>query len=325
MLTSRPSLSGRSLSAEEEIDLAHRMRAAESVARELVEGISVADEKLSRRRKRSYKTRAVKVEHLIAAVEACEAVLHTLSSEEATRVRAARVHLCKAESLRWELAMSAAHLPRIEASRLANPLMGREDLAQYGFMGLLDAAIRFDPERGIRFGSYARWWVRAQMTRAIEHGGRSVRLPGGAVEQLRRLRGIAAELESVGEEATDELLAEESGLSVRRVRFLLSRGDAVSLDNGGDEEGLSLRERIADEQPRGEADDQLATAELLERLSGIFDDVLDEREKYIIRHHFGLDELEPRSMTAIGKTLNLSRERIRQLEVRAFQHLREAL
>jgi len=250
--------------------------------------------------------------------------LTTLSAKQGANVSKARARLDEAEGLRWRLAMSARHLPRLEAARLSNPLMGREDLTQYGYIGLLDAAIRFDPERKIRFTSYARWWVRAQMTRAIEHGGRSVRLPGGAVEQLRRLRSIASELEAAGIEATVEAMAEESGLSERRIRFLLSRGDVVSIDDNGDE-GLSLRERIPDEKPHGEVDERMATAEMLERLSHAFDRVLDERERYILRHHYGLDGLEPRSMTSIGKSLSLSRERIRQLEVRAFRNLRDAM
>jgi len=313
----------KSLTAAEEIALADEMRQAEDVARSEVEDLAPALAILQLATRRSFKTRAIQVDRLEEAVTACEAD-GGLDGEQRARVRRARAQLKRAESLRWTLAMSAQFLPRMEAARLSNPLMGREDLAQYGFLGLLDAAKRFDPERGIRFTSYARWWVRAQMTRAIEHGGRTVRLPGGAVEQIRRLRSIVAELESVGEIATSELLAEESGLSERRVRFLLSRGDAMSLDDNGDE-GLSLGERLADKQPRGAVDDQLATREMLERLSGVFDDILDDREKYIIRNHFGLDGLDARSMTSIGKSLSLSRERIRQLEVRAFRNLREAI
>lgn len=311
------------LNAEQEIALAKEMRAAEDAARAEIEELSPSKQIFGRSARRSFKTRSIKISRLEEALVACEDCSE-LSSTERRRVRRARAQMKRAEELRWKLAMSAQFLPRMEASRLSNPLMGREDLAQYGFLGLLDAAKRFDPERGIRFTSYARWWVRAQMTRAIEQGGRSVRLPGGAVEQIRRLRSIAAELESVGATPTTELMAEESGLSERRVRFLLSRGDAVSLDDNGGE-GLTLSERIPEESPRGQVDDQLATVEMLERLSGVFDEILNEREKYIIRHHFGLDGLESRSMTAIGASLSLSRERIRQLEVRAFKNLREAI
>ncbi|MEL6348947.1 MAG: sigma-70 family RNA polymerase sigma factor [Myxococcota bacterium] len=311
------------LSAEEEVRVSRAMRRAEASAREAICDISGVDDILQQRRRRSQKTRAILVERLIDAVEQCEQ-REDLTVEQRACVGRARQHLDEAEGLRWRLALSAKHIPRLEAARLSNPLMGREDLVQYGYLGLLDAAVRFDPDRGIRFTSYARWWVRAQMTRSIEHGGRSVRLPGGAVEQIRRLRSITAELESDGVAVTDQILAEESGLSTRRVRFLLSRGDVISMDDSHDE-GLSLRERIPDSQPHGAADDQLATTELLGRLSHAFDDILDDREKYILRHHYGLDGLEPRSMTSIGKSLDLSRERIRQLEVRAFENLRNAI
>lgn len=311
------------LNAEQEIELTREMRALEDAARDAILELPPTQEILQRRARRSFKTRSIQIDRLEEALTACEAC-PSLNAAERKLVRRARGQLQHAEQLRWKLAMSAQFLPRMEAARLSNPLMGREDLAQYGFLGLLDAARRFDPDRGIRFTSYARWWVRAQMTRAIEQGGRSVRLPGGAVEQLRRLRSIAAELESSGFVVTTELLAEEAGLSERRVRFLLSRGDAISLDDHTGE-GLALSERIAEDQPDGGVDQQLATAEMLERLSGVFEETLNEREKYIIRHHFGLDELESRSMTAIGRSLSLSRERIRQLEVRAFKNLREAI
>jgi RNA polymerase primary sigma factor len=311
------------LNAEQEIALAKEMRAAEDSARAEIETLPISVQIFGRSARRSFKTRSIKISRLEEALTACENC-DELNTKQRRCVRRARAQMKHAETLRWKLAMSAQFLPRMEAARLSNPLMGREDLAQYGFLGLLDAAKRFDPERGIRFTSYARWWVRAQMTRAIEQGGRSVRLPGGAVEQIRRLRSISAELESVGLTATTELMAEESGLSERRVRFLLSRGDAISLDDNGGE-GLSLSERIPEDDPRGDVDERLAIAEMLERLSGVFDDILNEREKYIIRHHFGLDGLESRSMTSIGASLSLSRERIRQLEVRAFRNLREAI
>jgi RNA polymerase primary sigma factor len=311
------------LSAEEEIELAQQMRGIEDAARALITDLALAGPILKQTARRSFKTRAIQTDRLEEALTACEAS-ELLGRDDAAKVRRARGLLKQAESLRWQLAMSAQFLPRVEAARLSNPLMGREDLAQYGFLGLLDAAKRFDPERGIRFTSYARWWVRAQMTRAIEHGGRTVRLPGGAVEQIRRLRTIAGDLKSGGDVITTDLLAEESGLSQRRVRFLLSRGDAMSLDDKADE-GLSLGERIAEEQPAGPIDERLATVEMIERVSCVFDEILDDREKYIIRNHFGLDGLDARSMTSIGKSLSLSRERIRQLEVRAFKNLREAI
>ena len=84
--------------------------------------------------------------------------------------------------------MSGRRIAHGEARKLAGPFMDEEDLVQEGYIGLLRAAKRFDPDRGIRFSTYARWWVRAQMTRAIDHTGRPVRLPGCAVEQTRNLR-----------------------------------------------------------------------------------------------------------------------------------------
>ena len=122
---------------------------------------------------------------------------------KAIAVQASR-HWDEAESLRWQLAMSAMRIARGEARKLACSLMAEEDLVQEGYIGLLRAARRFDPDRGIRFTTYARWWVRAQMTRALETAGRMVRLPGGAVEQLRSLQRAMERLDQAGIDYTLE-------------------------------------------------------------------------------------------------------------------------
>ena len=215
--------------------------------------------------------------------------------------------------------MSATHVSRGEARKLVCSLMNEEDLIQEGFIGLLRAAKRFDPERGIRFSTYARWWVRAQMTRAIETTGRMVRLPGGAVEQLRNLRRIAEKFDHEGVEYDVEMLAREIGIEKKRAQMLLAQGGLVSLDQPG-EDGLCMSDRMKSEAKL--PDEHAFQAECIVLLRASFDKVLDEREQYILINHYGLDGSDPRTMADIGKSINLSRERVRQIEVGALMRLR---
>ena len=157
------------------------------------------------------------------------------------------------------------------------------------------------------------------MTRAIETTGRMVRLPGGAVEQLRNLRRIAEKFEHEGVEYNVETLAQEIGIEKKRAEMLLSQGGLVSLDQPGDD-GLCMGDRMHSEEKS--PDDHVFKGEALQLLRESFDKVLDEREQYILINHYGLDGSDPRTMADIGKSINLSRERVRQIEVAALMRLR---
>ena len=178
---------GRRLSADEEKDLARRIRAAENRARRAVGQIDVAKKELSKRPSRAERTRAGLVDRIENAVNAAWEVTRK-RPEIRDDAREAKEAWAEAENLRWKLAMSGKRIAHGEARKLSGPYMDEIDLVQEGYIGLLRAAKRFDPDRDIRFSTYARWWVRAQMTRAIDHTGRTVRLPGCAVEQTRNLR-----------------------------------------------------------------------------------------------------------------------------------------
>ena len=185
-------------------------------------------------------------------------------------------------------------------------------------MGLLAAAERFDPDRDIRFSTYARWWVRASITRALETTGRTVRLPGGAVEHLRNLRRARERLEKEGFNPDLAALAAEVGIDLRRARYLMAVGGPVSLDQ--EFNGSTIAEILkADEEAplkRMERDENL------DLMRAALDDSLSDRERFILSNHYGLNDLNPRSMASIGTDIGLSRERVRQIEVGALKRLR---
>jgi len=309
------------LTAEQEQAIAYDIHAAEQRARRAVETIPAAIEMLTKQPKREERTKAGQVERLEKAVEAARESAGS-KPEHSTSILEAEAALQQSERMRWRLAMSARHIARGEARKLVSSLMGEEDLVQEGYIGLLRAARRFDPDRGIRFSTYARWWVRAQMTRSIETTGRTVRLPGGAVEQIRNLRRAAARFDQEGIEYDINMLAEEVGLEKQRALLLLAQGGVVSIDQT-DEDGLSVGDRISSNglSPLESA----FRSQAIDKIRDAFQKILDEREQFILINHYGLDGQEPRTMADIGKRIGLSRERVRQIEVGALMRLRTRL
>ncbi len=318
----RRELEGERLSAAEEKNMARRIRAAENRAREAVRAIPAASDELKRRPARVERTRAGMVDRLEAAVEAAWRAAKE-DPEHLGHARSAREAWAESEALRWRLAMSGQRIAHGEARKLAGPFLAEQDLVQEGYIGLLRAAKRFDPDRDIRFSTYARWWVRAQMTRAIDHTGRPVRLPGCAVEQTRNLRKAMKHFEASGTDYTLDDLAVEAGIDRKRAEFLLSQGRTVSLDEPVDDgpRPRSFEQFLSDDDAL-EPDQEAIHAQEIHRMFEAFQTVLSDRHRYVLVQRYGLDDNQFRTLAQVGQGMDLSRERVRQIEREALQRLR---
>jgi len=310
---------------DQERDVAREIRDAEHHARDALSGFDIAEDILRHRPKREERTRAGAVDRLQQAVLVMQNEARANKDPEVVSAATeASRHWDRAEALRWQLAMSARRIARGEARKLSCSLMAEEDLVQEGYIGLLRAARRYDPDRGIRFTTYARWWVRAQMTRALETAGRMVRLPGGAVEQLRNLQRAMERLDRKGIAYELHDVAEEVGIDTNRAKLLLSHRGIVSIDQP-DDDGLRVADRLPNHGPRIDPHDNAQLIESIDHLHAAFDDVLDERERYILTEHYGIGGSAARTMADIGKTMGLSRERVRQIECAALRRLRATI
>lgn len=283
------------LSADEEIELAQKMEAG-----------SVAVEKIPLLKERLAETGDEQEKEEIQA-----------------EIKALQLDVDRGSDAKKRLAEANLRLVVSIAKRYVSRGMLFLDLIQEGNLGLIKAVEKFDYRKGYKFSTYATWWIRQAITRAIADQARTIRIPVHMVETINKLIRVSRQLlQELGREPTPEEIAEEMKMPVERVREILKISqEPVSLETPiGEEEDSHLGDFIKDDNVPVPADAATFTLlkEQLEEVLG----TLTEREQKVLTLRFGLEDGRARTLEEVGKEFNVTRERIRQIEAKALRKLR---
>lgn len=209
------------------------------------------------------------------------------------------------------------------AKRYRNHGLSFQDLVQEGSLGLIRAVEKFDPEKGNKFSTYATWWIRQAVTRALANKSRTIRVPVHMNEAITKLKRSATALaQELGRFPTPEELSAASGLSKDKVLLAFDSAKLpLSLDSACSEESDSTLADIIEDADAPLPDEETAARLLINHLSDVLAELTD-REKEVIELRYGLNKERSLSLEELGKQLNMSREQVRQIEIKAMQKLR---
>ena len=283
------------LTAEEEIHLAKQMEAGADAAKDIED-----------------------LEELLKGTEDQEE-----KTETEEKIRSLHMTVYIGEEAKKRLAEANLRLVVSIAKRYVGRGMLFLDLIQEGNLGLIKAVEKFDFRKGFKFSTYATWWIRQAITRAIADQARTIRIPVHMVETINKLIRVSRQqLQELGREPTPEEIAEEMNMPVDRVREILKISqEPVSLETPiGEEEDSHLGDFIQDDNVPVPADAAAFTL-LKEQLVEVLG-TLTDREQKVLRLRFGLDDGRARTLEEVGKEFNVTRERIRQIEAKALRKLR---